>query len=83
MKAREIVRRWIWNNGYNQPIKAEDGVKYGEAGRNFTERQLEKLEDMRASISESTLKKWDIPKAERKDATRHDAVVRMPQRSDD
>ncbi len=68
MKAREIVRQFIWNHGYRRAIVASDGPDYGESGRPFTPKQLEKLEAMRKSIKESTLKKWEnISKPERRD----------------
>lgn len=81
MRARDIARRWIWDHGYRQAMIASDGVEYGESGKNFTEKQLDKVNDMRVSIAESTAKKWDISKKDRKDLPRRDH--QQPQRSDD
>lgn len=72
MKTRDIVKLFVWRNGFQRAIVAGDGLTYHELKKNFTANQLDKLEDARQTLKDSFAKKWGIDKADLKDQPRGD-----------
>jgi len=60
MQTRNIAKQFIFDHGAKQEITAEDGVKYNESGRNFTEKQLEKVNAAREEVAGQLAKKWKL-----------------------
>ena len=60
MQTRNIAKQFIFDNGAKREIVAEDGVKYNDSGRSFTEKQLEKVENARLEVVEQLKKKWKL-----------------------
>lgn len=60
MQTRNIAKQFIFDKGAKVEITAEDGKVYNDSGRNFTDKQLEKVNEAREIVAEALSKKWKL-----------------------